>query len=86
MVVLRCGVYNMSLIIDVTKLTKYTRWLPVIVCIITLIPIKKFFAMHHSIQFLHIKKFIRPNINALKKNGYHVICSRHLGLRVLNMS
>jgi hypothetical protein len=52
-------------IIDVTELTKYRKWLPVIVCIITLILIRKFFATHHSIQFLDKREFTRPNINAL---------------------
>jgi hypothetical protein len=46
-------------------LTKYKKWLLVIVCIITLIHIKKVFATHHSIQFLNIIEFTRPNINAL---------------------
>jgi hypothetical protein len=41
-----------SLIIDAIKLTKYRRWLSIILCIITLILIKEFFATHHSIQFL----------------------------------
>jgi hypothetical protein len=41
-----------SLIIDAIELTKYKRWLPLIVCIITLIFIKGIFAIHHSIQFL----------------------------------
>jgi len=44
-----------SLIIDAIELTKYKRWLPIIVCIITLILIKEIFAMHHSIQFLDIR-------------------------------
>jgi hypothetical protein len=58
-------IQHRSLIIDVIKLTKYRRWLPVIVCIIKLIPIRNFFATHHSIQFLDIKRFIGPNINVL---------------------
>jgi hypothetical protein len=37
----------------------------VIVCIITLILIRNFFATHHSIQFLDKRKFTRPSINAL---------------------
>ncbi len=45
--------------------TKYRRWLLVIVCIITLILIEKAFATHHSIQFLDKREFNRPNINAL---------------------
>jgi hypothetical protein len=46
-------------------LKKYRRWLPVIVCIITLIPIRKVFATHHSIQFLEKREYTKPNINAL---------------------
>jgi hypothetical protein len=58
-------IQDRSLIIDATNLTKYRRWLLVIICIITLISIKKFFATHHLIQFLDKRKFIKPNINAL---------------------
>jgi hypothetical protein len=79
-------IQHRSLIIDVTELTKYRKWLPIIVYIITLILIKNLFAMHHSIQFLDKREFTRPNINALIKNGYQVICCGHLGLWVLNMS
>jgi hypothetical protein len=60
-------IQHKSLIIDVVELTKYRRWLPIFVCIITLIPIKKVFATHHSIQFLNRREFTRPNINALIK-------------------
>ncbi len=60
-------IQHRSLIIDATKLTKYKRWILVIICIITLIPIKNFFAMHHLIQFLDRRKFTRPNNNALIK-------------------
>ncbi len=58
-------IQHISLIIDVTELTKYRKWLPIIICIITLIPMKKVFVPHHSIQFLDRRKFTRPNINAL---------------------
>ncbi len=54
-----------SLIIDATKLTKYRRWLPIIVGVITLICIRKFFAMHHLIYFLVRIEFTKPSINAL---------------------
>jgi hypothetical protein len=57
-------IQHKSLIIDATKLTKYRRWLPIILCIITLIQINKLFATHHLIQFFNIREFIRPNINA----------------------
>jgi hypothetical protein len=60
-------IQHRSLIIDATKLTKYRRWLPINVCIITLILIKKVFATHHLIQFLDKRKLTKPNINALKK-------------------
>ncbi len=58
-------IQHRSLIIDATKLTKYRKWLLIIICIITLIPIKKVFATHHSIRFLDKREFTRPNINAL---------------------
>jgi len=60
-------IQHRSLIIDAKKLTKYRRWLLVIICIITLILIKNFFAMHHLIQFLDRREFTRPNINVLIK-------------------
>jgi hypothetical protein len=34
-------IQHRSLIIDATKLKKYKKWLQIIICIITLIPIKK---------------------------------------------
>jgi hypothetical protein len=58
-------IQHRSLIIDVTKLTKYKRWLPIIVCVIIVIPIKKVFAMHDSIRFLDKREFTKTNINAL---------------------
>jgi hypothetical protein len=57
-------IQHRSLIIDAIELTKCRRWLLVIVCIITFIPIKKLFAMHHLIQFLDRGKLTRPKINA----------------------
>jgi hypothetical protein len=36
-----------------------------IIRLITLIPVKKGFATHYSIQFLVKRNFTRPNINAL---------------------
>jgi hypothetical protein len=42
-------IQHRSLIIDATELTKYRRWLPIIIWIITIIPIKKVFATHHLI-------------------------------------
>jgi hypothetical protein len=54
-----------TLTIDASKLTKYRRWLPMMVCLFTLIPIKKIIATHHNINFFNKKKFTRPNINAL---------------------
>lgn len=62
-------IQNRSLIIDAIELTKCRRWL-LVICIITLIPIKKVFAMHHLIQFLDRRKLTRPNINASIKKMY----------------
>jgi len=58
-------IQHTSLIIHVIELTKYRRWLLVIICIITLIPIKNFFVKHSLIQFLDMKIFTKPNLNAL---------------------
>jgi hypothetical protein len=54
-----------SLIIDAIELTKYKRWLPIIICIITLIFIKEIFVTQHSIQYLDRRESAKPNINAL---------------------
>ncbi len=40
-----------TLTFDASKLTKYKRWLLVMVCLLTLIPIKKIIATHHNIIF-----------------------------------
>jgi hypothetical protein len=42
-------IQHRSLIMDAIELTKYRRWLPIIVCIITVSPINKFFATYHLI-------------------------------------
>jgi hypothetical protein len=53
------------LIIDTTQLTKYRRWLPIMVCLLTLIPINKVVATYHIIKFHDIREFTKPNINVL---------------------
>ncbi len=53
------------LIIDITQLTKYGRWLPVMVCLLMLIPIKKVATTYHIIKFHDRKEFTKPNINVL---------------------
>jgi hypothetical protein len=54
-----------KLIIDTTQLTKYRRRLPVMVCLLTLIPIKKVVATYHIIKFHDRREFTKPNINVL---------------------
>jgi hypothetical protein len=49
-----------SLIIDVTKLTKYKRWLPIILCIITLILITKFLQCMIQFGSLTEKNLLNP--------------------------
>jgi hypothetical protein len=38
---------------DITQLTKYMRWLLIMVCLLMLIPIKKVAASYHIIKFHH---------------------------------
>jgi len=53
------------LIIDTTQLMKYIKWLPIMVCLLTLIPIKKVVTTYHIINFHDKRKFTKPNINVL---------------------
>jgi hypothetical protein len=53
------------LIIDIAQLTRYRRWLLIMVCLLMLIPIKKVVATYHIIKFHDRRKFTKPNINAL---------------------
>ncbi len=53
------------LIIDTTQLTKYRGWLLVMVCLLTLIPIKKVATTYHVIKFHDRRDFTKPNINVL---------------------
>ncbi len=46
---------------------KYKRWLPIIVCLLMLIPIKKVATTYHIIKFHDIREFIKLNINVLIK-------------------
>ncbi len=54
-----------TLIIDTTQLTKYQKWLLVIVCLLTLIPILKIATTYHIIKFHDRREFTKPNINVL---------------------
>jgi hypothetical protein len=54
-----------TFIIDTAKLTKYKRWLPVLVCLLTLAKINKFVATHYELVFQDRHEYIKPNINAL---------------------
>jgi hypothetical protein len=53
------------LIINTTQLMKYRRWLLVMVCLLTLIPITKVAATYHIIKLHDRRKFTKPNINVL---------------------
>ncbi len=55
-----------TLIIDTTQLTKYQRWLPIIVCLLMLISIEKV-ATYHIIKFHDKREFAKKNINVLIK-------------------
>ncbi len=55
-----------TLIIDTTQLIKYRIWLPIIVCLLTLISIKKV-ATYYIIKFHDRREFTKPNINVLVK-------------------
>jgi hypothetical protein len=58
-------IQHKTLTIDASKLIKYRRWLLVMVCLLTLIPIKKIITTHHNTIIFDQNKFIRPNINVL---------------------
>jgi hypothetical protein len=53
------------LTIDASKLTKYRRWLPIMVCLLILIPIKKIIATYQNISFFDRRNFTRLNIDVL---------------------
>jgi hypothetical protein len=53
------------LIIDIAQLMKYRKWLPIMVCLLMLIPIKKVATTYHIIKFYDKIKFTKPNINVL---------------------
>jgi len=54
-----------TLINNTTQLTKYQKWLPVMVCLLKLIPIKKFATTYHIIKLHDRREFTKLNINAL---------------------
>jgi hypothetical protein len=74
-----------ALIIDTTKLTKYRRWLPMLVCFLTLAKINKIVATHYEVEFQGRHEYIKPNINALIENGCLVICFGQLDFQGLDM-
>jgi hypothetical protein len=53
------------LLIDIAQLTKYRIWLPVLVCLMTLIPIKNVATTYHIVKFHDRREFTKPNINDL---------------------
>jgi hypothetical protein len=54
-----------TLIIDTAKLTKYRRWLPLLVCLLTLAEIDKIVATHYIVVFHDRHEYIKSNINVL---------------------
>jgi hypothetical protein len=65
MEVLKSSVYNFALIIDIVELTKYIRWLPVLVCLLTLVEINKIVTTRYKVAFQERHEYTKPNINAL---------------------
>jgi hypothetical protein len=53
------------LIIDASELTKYRRWLPILVCLFILLKIQNVYTTYHVIKLLNHKEFDKVNINAL---------------------
>jgi hypothetical protein len=58
-------IQHKTLIANITILTKYRRWMLVIVCIFTLLPIRKTFATHYKITLTNTHELFKPNINVL---------------------
>jgi hypothetical protein len=58
-------IQHKTLVIDTIKLTKYKLWLPMIVCIVTLLLIEQVFVTHHKIILINRWEFCEPNINTL---------------------
>jgi hypothetical protein len=54
-----------SLIINASELTKYRRWLPILVCLLILLKIENVHTTYHVIKLLDRRKFDKININAL---------------------
>jgi hypothetical protein len=53
------------LIIDAYELTKYRRWLPILVCLLILLKIEIVYTTYHDIKLLDCKEFEKVNINAM---------------------
>jgi hypothetical protein len=58
-------IQHKSLIIDTSKLTKYKRWLPILVYLLILLRIENIYTTHHVIKLLGHKEFNKVNINSL---------------------
>jgi hypothetical protein len=58
-------IQHKTLIVDTTILTKYKQWMLVIMCIFTLLLIRKVFATHYKITITNTQEFSKPDINAL---------------------
>ncbi len=53
-----------TLIINTAELAKYRRWLPMLVCLLTLAKINKIVATHYKVIFLDKYEYTKLNINA----------------------
>ncbi len=51
-----------ALIIDTTELTKYKRWLLVLVCLLTLTKINKIVATHYEVVFQGRHEYTKPTL------------------------
>jgi hypothetical protein len=58
-------IQHKMLIIDVFKLTKHRRWLPIFVCLFILLRIEKVYKTQHVIKLIDHREFNKININAL---------------------
>jgi hypothetical protein len=58
-------IQHKSLIINASELTKNTRWLPNLICLLILLRIENIYTTYHIIKLLDHKKFDKVNINTL---------------------
>jgi len=52
-------IQHKTLIINTIVLTKCRRWLLLLICLFTLIPIKKIVSFHHDVIFVDREKFTK---------------------------